>query len=149
MKIPFGMILDPNKIEFSSGGVYTMAKYKINGKKWKKSHIVYAFYNQITLIELQKILNSSLIVHHINGRKKDDSVGTLQLMVNEEHSALHAKGLPMIRHKKNRQISIRCISDMESDDIVYFLQKQMAIEEIGWKLLTPMKALKEWVRNTG
>ena len=62
---------------------------RIDGKGWRKSHLVYAWYHHLTLETMQLLLDLGYIVHHINGNLQDDTVDNLQLITVRSHCLIH------------------------------------------------------------
>lgn len=82
-----------------SKGDYNYAVVKDHPNASKHGYVLH--HRIVMENHLGRILNSTEVVHHKNGNKKDNSLANLELMLHEEHARLHAKeqGRQMIELK--------------------------------------------------
>ena len=74
----------------------------VSGKRWYRSHLIFAWHHHISLKTIQLILNCNYYVHHKNRNITDDSIENLKLMKDISHSQYHHKGKKVSKETRKK-----------------------------------------------
>lgn len=95
-------MVDPGEVKYYLHRGRWETTISLNGKKYRKAHLVYAYHYHLTLETIRMLTDLKYVIHHLNGDEADDSIGNLKLIKNDKHMSLHKNGksLPLEhRHK--------------------------------------------------
>lgn len=85
-------IVDPEKVKYYLNKHRWVITRQINGKQWRRSHLVYAWHYHLTLETMKLLFDLNYLIHHKDKNPQNDDIENLELIKRGKHQTLHQKG---------------------------------------------------------
>ena len=84
-------MIDPEEQKYYLHQGRFITTKNINEKRWRKSHLIFAWHNHLLLKTMQFLLDYGYCIHHKNRDTMNDTIKNLVLMKKTSHHAHHYK----------------------------------------------------------
>lgn len=93
--------INPKNITFRFRAGRVKSTEKFLGKYWPRAHLVFCWKNGVSLEEwINNFQKNKYIIHHIDGKSKNDGIKNLELLSASDHCRKHHYGKSVIRRKR-------------------------------------------------
>jgi len=138
------ILVNPEKVKYCLGAKNRwVVTPPVNGKRWLRSHLVYAFHRKLTLEVMQSLLDLGYVIHHKDNIPGNDSMENLELLKNGKHISLHNKGRKY-PHRPSRRPDVK-----DKDIIDLVVRRNFTLSMAGKTLRASLSLIRDRLLSTG